>query len=1527
MNNKNISISNRKKLIVILGMHRSGTSAITRGLQVMGVQLGDRLMPAVKNENDKGFWEDIDIYALNNEILECINREWHSLSLITQNEIELINQKDYFNSAVKLLKQKTDDFAVFGLKNPSLTVLLPFWKKVFEFLNFDVSYILAIRNPLSVVKSLEKRNGFELEKSYFLWITHVINGLSGTNSDNRIVVDYDNLMQNPENEIKRIADVFSLEINSNELEFYKTEFLENNLRHTTFTSDDLINNNKTSKLLKDVYSTLTDLSVLKSINNQDLLEKISKWENELNQLNHALILSDKLYKKIADLNSLVEENNKQINNLYHEIKLKTEFCKFKENEVNQKNEELNRVEVELNQKNEELNHKNEELNHKSEELKHKSELIIDIINSKSWKITKPLRFIFKSFNNTSIKIILKKSFKGVFFAIKGIEIELFETENETENNLTDLTNLKKEIIFTPFKKNNPIDNIPVKIFAFYLPQFHAIPENDEWWGKGFTEWTNVKPAKPLFEGHHQPHVPVPELGYYNLLETKAQEFQVELAKNYGIGGFCFHFYWFNGKTLLEKPIENYLKNKQLDLPYCLSWANENWTRRWDGMENEILIKQQHSSDDDLAFIQHVSKYMKDKRYIRVDGKPLLMVYRPGLLPSAKETAERWRKWCCNNGIGEIYLANIESFEKINPKDIGYDAAVEFPPNPFKLVDFTKFIKPFDKEFNATVYDWKSVQNVSKNYDIPEYKLFRCICPSWDNTARRKNESRIFFNNHPDDFKDWVYNAGIDTINRFKNTDERLIFVNAWNEWAEGAHLEPDEKYGYVYLQNIYDSIKELSKLKKIKFLRVELKPKILVVSYNIPRPDRSSGELRFVSILEMLSEFWQIDFCVLSSQVEWNNTVELKQYRDKLSEIGINVLPVKKNTFIKTLKKNHYSGGYFNLYWVAEETMSYFKLVQPHAFTIVDSVDVHYAREESQAKLGEIEFSQVMQTKERELGVYKAADVTIAVSKDDLHLLTEIEGVKNVFLIPNIVKVYQRKSGKRDPNIVFIGSYTWYPNPEAVKWFVSSIWPKVIGSVTKAEFLIIGSDPTEEIKELEKLPGIKVIGYVAETKPYFETAALSVAPMRVGGGMKGKVNEALAHGIPVVATKIGAQGFEAIHGKHMMITDDIDEFADCVIKLLKDDKLQHDIGIAGQELNSAICSHEAVKLKIIDVVNFCNHLFPKVNNRNLLQWFDSNNNEITISNFTEKVKHLNWSKIKNIIKRTILSHTIKDINTKKQEAIHYQLNKPSKIIEFPMSDKTPLVSIIIPVYNQWEYTYSCLDSILKNSDDILYEVILADDNSTDETRFVEKYVKNIYVIRNEKNLGFLFNCNNAAKFAKGKYILFLNNDTLVQAEWLKWLIKPLNEKADVGLTGAKLVFSTGQLQEAGGIVFKDGSAMNYGREDSPDQSQYNYLKDVDYCSGACICVRKELWVKLNGFDPQYAPAYYEDTDLAMQIKSLGYRTVYQPKSIVIHFEGISNGTDISQGIKKKQVENQIKFYNKWKDELNDNNFKRDENLF
>ena len=1323
-----------------------------------------------------------------------------------------------------------------------------------------------------------------------------------------------------------------------------------------------------------------------SIKNQELKaidNALSHKNNELQQKNAKNIESEKLifqqkiiiqqyeelqkqkYDVILRLESenikkdkLIRHKEKTIQQHELSLKQKQNLIQQMDNKIQENETEIYSQKKQINSLEQEIQKLNSVIQEKANQIQSKEQLIYSLYNSYSWKITKPFRwlhpllivFFYFFYPSNYIKVKQKLFYRfGKFLNLtKGSDI-MYVASNEAII-LKTLTKeyRRKSIRYVSWCENKTIKDAPVKVLAFYLPQFHAIPENDAWWGEGFTEWANVKPAQPQFKGHYQPKIPG-ELGYYNLLDLKISQRQVEIAKNYGIGGFCFHFYWFSGKQLLEKPIENYLLNTRLDLPFCISWANENWTRRWDGRKNDILIKQQHSPEYNLAFIKHVSKYMQDKRYIRINNKPLLMVYRPGLMPSARETAEIWRNWCRVNGIGEIYLAYVQSFEKTHPDEYGFDAAVEFPPNLFYPSIISHLVKPLNKGFKCDVYDWKTMVMRSEHYTMPDYKLFRGVCPSWDNTPRRKNESTIFINNHPDDFRKWVYNASVDTCKRFENPYERLVFINAWNEWAEGAYLEPDERYGYAYLQSIYDALQKLAikekyfiKLKNHKY--VESKPKILVISNNIPRPDRSSGELRFVSILEMLLEFWQVDICVAPSHVEWNTSDELVPYIKKLSEKGIHVLPLKKDAFKKAINEIQYVGGYFNLFWIAEEVMPLFKSTQPGAFTIVDSVDVHYAREETQAKLGEIELSHVLQTKKRELGVYRAADVTIAVSKDDYYLLSDIEGVRNVFLIPNIVSVYPRKPGKRDPKVVFIGSYTWYPNPGAVKWFSSEIWPIVIKAIPHAEFLIIGSDPTKEVLALADIPGIKVVGYVNETKPYLEMAAVSVAPMRVGSGMKGKVNEAMAHGIPVVATKIGAQGFEAVHGKQMMIADDADKFADCVIKLLQDDTLQHDMGKAGQDLNSAICSHDSVKVKIEELFGICNRLTPQKSHRSLRQWLIPNTFRfsVTVTDISNGFKYLKREGINKTLHRFFLyikgeepSEMIEQnkqkpstvVEQKKDEPSFFELIKPNRLLEFPATPDAPLVSIIIPVYNQWEYTYACFDSILKNSGDIKYEIILADDNSTEDTSLVEKFIKNIRVIRNKKNLRFLFNCNNAAKFARGKYIVLLNNDTLVQSDWLKWFMKTMEEKPDIGMVGAKLVFSNGKLQEAGGIVFKDGSAMNYGREDNSDLPQYNYLKDVDYCSGACICIRKELWIKADGFDPIYAPGYYEDTDLAMQIRAMGYRTIYQPKSVIIHFEGISHGTDITKGIKKMQPQNQRVFFEKWKNELERNNYYRDENLF
>jgi glycosyltransferase involved in cell wall biosynthesis len=358
--------------------------------------------------------------------------------------------------------------------------------------------------------------------------------------------------------------------------------------------------------------------------------------------------------------------------------------------------------------------------------------------------------------------------------------------------------------FTLLTKDHPATEPPgaeaTRVVAFYLPQFHPIPENDEWWGQGFTEWDNVRRGQPVFEGHHQPHVPG-ELGHYDLRDPGVLQRQVELARLHGIAAFCFYAYWFHGKRLLERPLEDFLSRGDLTLEFCVCWANENWTRTWDGEEDAVLIAQEHSADDDLAFIEEMSRYLRDPRYFRVGGRPVLLVYRPSLLPTPAATVQRWRDWCRDAGIGEILLAYVQSFEAEDPRVYGFDYAVEFPPNntgPRELQ------LPSSKPYAGRVYDWKELAERSHRYSPPTYPTWRGACPSWDNEARRPGRGAVLWGSTPERFREWLVNAARDTRERISAPDERVLFVNAWNEWAEGAHLEPDEEHGYQWLHAVRD---------------------------------------------------------------------------------------------------------------------------------------------------------------------------------------------------------------------------------------------------------------------------------------------------------------------------------------------------------------------------------------------------------------------------------------------------------------------------------------------------------------------------------------------------------------------------------------------------------------------------------------------------------------------------------------------------------------------------------------------------
>ncbi|MFO1413386.1 MAG: glycoside hydrolase family 99-like domain-containing protein [Burkholderiales bacterium] len=351
----------------------------------------------------------------------------------------------------------------------------------------------------------------------------------------------------------------------------------------------------------------------------------------------------------------------------------------------------------------------------------------------------------------------------------------------------------------------------VRAIAFYLPQYHAIPENDRWWGRGFTDWTNVAKSRPVFPGHRQPNIPA-DLGFYDLRRPEVRAAQAALARHYGIHGFCYYYYWFGGTRLLHEPLDDILALGEPDFPFCLCWANENWTRRWDGLDSEVLIAQKHSPEDDLAFIASLLPAFRDPRYIRVNGRPLLMVYRPSLLPDAPATVARWRRFCEENGVPAPYLVMTQSFYHLNstgPQAFGFDAAVEFPPHSLAIEVPTQPRGIGGERFDGRVYDYRATAENFLRREMPPYKLFRSVMPRWDNTPRRGASGNVFLNSTPDAFGHWLGKAA-DYTRRFSFGEERLLFINAWNEWAEGNYLEPDLQFGHAYLEAVREVLVKTS---------------------------------------------------------------------------------------------------------------------------------------------------------------------------------------------------------------------------------------------------------------------------------------------------------------------------------------------------------------------------------------------------------------------------------------------------------------------------------------------------------------------------------------------------------------------------------------------------------------------------------------------------------------------------------------------------------------------------------------------
>ena len=350
-------------------------------------------------------------------------------------------------------------------------------------------------------------------------------------------------------------------------------------------------------------------------------------------------------------------------------------------------------------------------------------------------------------------------------------------------------------------------NSDVSISAYYLTQFHPNLQNDEWWGKGTTEWNNVNQAIPQFVGHYQPRKPG-ELGYYDLRLKENMQRQIELAKNYGITEFCFYYYWFDGQRLLERPLDMFLENPDLDIEFSYCWANENWTKKFSGTDSGALMKISPTVESYSRFIDAVLIDMKDSRYHRIKGKPVLSVYRPSLIPECKRVLQHWQNRAKEELDVELYLIAIkESGSIVDWKRKGFNAETEFQPRSVErnCKEITDRVKPIRKDFSGKVYDYADLVINRKYAQEVTEKCYPAVMPMWDNTARRNARGTIFQGATPALYKKWLIDV-LSIVNRNTNLDEKRIYINAWNEWGEGAYMEPDYAFGYAYLQATYEAL-------------------------------------------------------------------------------------------------------------------------------------------------------------------------------------------------------------------------------------------------------------------------------------------------------------------------------------------------------------------------------------------------------------------------------------------------------------------------------------------------------------------------------------------------------------------------------------------------------------------------------------------------------------------------------------------------------------------------------------------------
>ncbi len=830
----------RRIAVLVAGMHRSGAGAVARLLSILGCDM-PRTVAAEDTRAEPVRWLPQGIADLNDELLAAAGSAWDDWQRLDRDPTRT---RGFYTRARAALQDEFGDSRCFVLADPRLCRLLDFWVHAVMDFGAHAVVVSPIRSPLDVAASLEARDPAVAPLSQLIWLRHVLDAEQSSRPLARAFVRYEELVDNPHAVVARLGDelgvAWSRRPSYADVEMEIDELVTPALRHQTHPDAGRLEQSGLAHWTQASFAILdrwTRGDVRQG--DPDALDAIrSAFDDAAPAFGPALGAARDLAvgtareaaTQRAAAQAALAERDAQLQDVRAALS-------ERDTRLEDANSRLGERDAQLEDANTAVADRDGRIERLAGELEWTATWVRSLLGSRTWRAAAGLRALkwrvahCLHLPRRLVHRLAWSVFRRLPFVARGrlyrgrLGLAAQRLRKRLERGTAAATTTGPDTLLRQWLEHGPTGGIPglpeapapdggtyvacdlrppagrrrARVIAFYLPQFHPIPENDAWWEPGFTEWTNVVSGRALFEGHHQPQLPA-DLGFYDLRVRDVQRRQVELARGYGIAGFCFYYYWFAGRRLLEAPLDGFAGDDAIDFPFCICWANENWTRAWNGLDQDMLIGQEHSPEDDLRCIEDISRYLRHDRYLRIDGRPLLIVYRPGLLPDASQTARRWRGWCRDHGIGEIHLAYTQSFDVVDPQQIGFDSAIEFPPNLTDTPDVAARVAGLDPDFGGSIYDWSVFPERSERYERPTYPLFRTVNPGWDNTARRGAAATVWVNATPAGYRRWLENAIADTERRIVAPDRRLVFVNAWNEWAEGAHLEPDRKYGCAWLE-------------------------------------------------------------------------------------------------------------------------------------------------------------------------------------------------------------------------------------------------------------------------------------------------------------------------------------------------------------------------------------------------------------------------------------------------------------------------------------------------------------------------------------------------------------------------------------------------------------------------------------------------------------------------------------------------------------------------------------------------------